>query len=927
MVDNAFWNGSDFWIGDHPLNYVDANGCRWMVHDVDGWWELPPPELSDDSRPYSDDGDYYTSGRYGARVITITGRILPPVLGGRSAVTDARDRLNDTLNSVRKPFVFVVDEPGHSKQANVQIVSKPDMTINDYKNHLEFTIQMKASDPRKYSKELHNIANTLSTSSTQGRAYPRNFYYSFGAITSDSVLHARNDGNYHSYGVLRVSGPVRNPRLYHVEQNKFLQINETIATDSFIDINLRTRTIKLNGKQFKRSALSTDSSWFTLGPGENSIRFTGTQHIPAVEGRQAARNLALNPSWEYGVVNTSNVLSTNLFHTPAPSSTVNMKLTSNNGTITGLARVTDTPIDVSTYVNRFTASSTSTTQHFKVNLHNGTIPVTQNSKYAYSFYIKSSVAVDVRPTLSWGTSPTAAEEGGTVRLKPNEWTRVSMIGSAGPSESTVTPSFLVLTGQTTGTFYLYGAMLEKSPYVNPYFDGSFTLKPRKYRWTGTAYNSTSQEYGDSFRVPAATRYGATTVPFNTVAWRQARNTIDETDNAGSVVGVKPNSPTENDNLTFVVPSSEPGASGEIIEVMSQGLEAGKVYTAMVDVVVPERMKGSYEEEYRKNLATNPTPSESFPTYWSSMGFGDPISLIKSDAPNGDHVRASVKNDTTIINGSGLAYSQSKESIPDSSIITMSGMVKSNREFPIQPVIRWYNGNALVRESYGEIVYTNTQQQWVTATVTANSPQVFTRFTMSFYVTNINEVSTWSSYDFLDAKSIFIIEGEQGGEFFDGNTPESDTETNLWDGAVNQSSSTQIVKVGGEDSLHEYARSLVFFSMDGPSIAEINTDTVVLDTAPNAPGEYQLKIEFTTPEGGFFSPMFVSLWNGSPSPSDVVYYDNFLIVEGSYEGRYFDGSHSYATWDGTTNLSTSTQQAVTEIPEAEALIQYRSAWIS
>lgn len=928
MADYTFWNGSDFWIGDHPLNYIDDNGCKWMVHDVDGWWELPPPEIPEDSRPYSDDGDYYTAGRYAPRIITITGRIIPPTTAGRAAVTDARDRLNSTLNSARKAFVFRVDEPGYSKQANVQISSKPDMTINDYKNHVEFTIQMKASDPRKYSSILHNIANTLNPSSQYGRQYPRAMYYTFGNTNSDNVLHARNDGNYHTYGTIRISGPVRNPRLYHVEQDKFLQINDTIATGSFVDINLRTRTIKVNGKQFKRSSLSTDSSWFTLSPGENSIRFTGTQHIAAVEGRQAAKNLALNPSWEYAVTSTSNVLTTNLITTPSPSSSVNMKLSSsNNGTMTGLSRVVDTPLGQNATVNQVTVNITDSSQDFRINVHSTAIPVESSKKYAYSVYIKSSMDLDIQPALFWSSATSVAETGGVTRIKADEWTRVSMVGSSGPSDTTVIPALLVLKGQMADKISLYGAMLEKSPYVSEYFDGSFTGRPRKYRWSGSAFNSPSQEYGDSFRVPSSTKYGATTTPFNAVTWRQLRNSVDDTDNTGNVAGVKPKTLGEGDNLSFVVPSSEPGGDSGIIEAMSQGLESGKTYTALVEVIVPEAMKGTYTETQSSNLATNPSPMEAFSSNWSSLGFSDPLTYVSSETANGDHVRVLLSSDDTQISGSGIVYSQDRGEVPTSQAVILSGMVRSNREFPIQPVVRWYNGTSLVRESFGELVYTNTEQQWVNAEVVATAPQVFTKLTLSFYVTNINQTSTWSPYDFFDAKSILIMEGDVSTGFFDGSTPNTDTEIHTWDGAVGRSTSTRIERTGGEDSLHEYARSLVFFTMSGPSIAEINPDSVVMDTAPNAPGEYQLRIEFTTPEDSFFTPMFVSLWNGSPSPSDIIYFDKFLIVEGTYEGNYFDGSMQYASWDGTTNLSTSTQQEVTEIPEAEALIQYRSAWIS
>lgn len=926
MADNAFWTGSDFWIGDLPLNYIDDNGCRWMVHDVDGWWELPPPELPDDSRPYSDDGDYYVSGRYAPRIITISGRVLPPASGGsRAAVTDARDRLNNTLNSVRRTFVFKVDEPGYSKQADVQIASKPEMTINDYKNHLEFSIQMKASDPRKYSSELHSIANTLFLGTKEGRMYPRAMYYRFNNPNGDNILNVINDGNYPTYGVIRLSGPITSPKLHHTEQNKFIQINDVLGIGEFVDINLRNRTVKMNGKQFKRSSITTTSSWFNLAPGENTLVFTGNQHIPPVEGKQYAVNQAINPSFESARTNSSNIIRTNLFHTPEPTSTQNMKLTSNNGQITNYGTASSNPTGGSVLrtVTRFTINPRNESYDFKINLHNGSLPVKKSTKYSYSFYIKSDTEVTVQPALYWSSTEPDWDPGGAVLLKPGEWQRVTMESESGPTDVHVTPSFLVWKGDDTEYFHLWGAQLEESPHVTPYFSGASTA-PNKYRWAGEAYNSVSYEYGDKYNL---TIYGSETVPFNSVAWKQARNTVDDSDNAGHVVGVSTQTGGHIENTSFIVPSSETGSGNNIIDVGSQGLESGKTYTAMAEIIVPEAMRGVYDEVSTINYSTNPTPLEDFSTNWKASREEDSLEFVSVDGANGDHVRIYVDDWETPINGTGIEYSQDAGEIPANSVITVSGMVKSNRQYPVQPVVRWYNGNTLMRETKGEIVQTTLDNQWVSAPVQTNTPYAFTRMTFTAQIVNINQASMWSRYDFFDMKSILIIEGEDETGFFDGNTPDSDTETYIWNNLVGRSTSTKLTLEGGEDSLHEYARSLVFFTMDGPSISEINTESVVMDQAPNAPGEYQLKIEFTTPDDSFFTPMFVSLWNGSPASSDLVYFDNFMIVEGSYEGKYFDGGSADASWNGTAHHSTSTQSEVEEVPEAEALIQYRSAWIS
>lgn len=938
MTDYSFWNESDFWIGDIPLNYIDENGCMWMIQDVDGWWELPPPEIPDDTRPYSDDGDYYVSGRYAARTVTIKGRIIPPVTANRQVVTDARDRLSSTLNSVRKTLVFKVMEPRYPKQANVQINSVPTMVINDYNNHVEFTIQFKASDPRKYSAEMHNISAQLAGKSEWGRRYPRQFYYTYGDVPPDGTIYANNNGDYHTYGVIRISGPVTNPSLLHVESNSTLKFNIVLGVDDYLDVNLRARTVRLNGKQFKRSSLTTDSTWFTLGPGENSIRFRGTQHIPAKESKESAINQALNPSFETGVSSTTNVINTNMVRTPRPGGSYNMEITkTGGGTIGSLTSSTSGgPTGINSYAT-VPINTISTTQSTILYLPSHTVK--PDFTYAWSVYVNPSTTVDISPVMVW-TGAQGTVRGGVVSAKAGEWTRLTMTSTAENSTVSGRPGIEILANQPTiagGSIGISGAFLEQSTLNSEFFDGATTNGATSYRWTGTAYRSTSTQYG--VKLEQFSTYGSSLVPFQSTVWRQTRASVDPTDNSGYVSAIKPNTADRTSNITFAVPSSQiTPDTGEaygdailsrIIDVGSQGLMPNTAYTAMVEVVVPDTFKGTYTETSTINYALSPTPDQSYESSWTSFGFAKPLSLQEHEPdPTNGYVRSQILDDITKIAPSGIRYKQNKGTIPEASTTQLSMIVRSNRIVPFEPIVRWYNGASLVRESRGPSVVPDEADQWVTLTVNATSPQVFTRLEFSVELTQAESDATWSVFDYLDARSLMIQSGDNiTSEFFDGYAPDTDTEVYSWEGPTGQSESKRVEKTGGEESLHEYARSLVYFSLKGDdsTISGIDPETVVFDKAPNAPGEYLLTIKFTTGTD-FLTNSFVSLWNGSPSTSDIIYFDRFAIIEGNYEGNYFDGSYTDARWAGTTNLSQSIQNEVVGVPEAEALIQYRSAWI-
>ena len=63
-------SAEDVIINDTPLNTInESDSVAWIVTDLDGWWGLPDVEVPDDPRPFSQDGSYYTTGRFAARSI------------------------------------------------------------------------------------------------------------------------------------------------------------------------------------------------------------------------------------------------------------------------------------------------------------------------------------------------------------------------------------------------------------------------------------------------------------------------------------------------------------------------------------------------------------------------------------------------------------------------------------------------------------------------------------------------------------------------------------------------------------------------------------------------------------------------------------------------------------------------------------------
>lgn len=109
------------------------------------------------------------------------------------------------------------------------------------------------------------------------------------------------------------------------------------------------------------------------------------------------------------------------------------------------------------------------------------------------------------------------------------------------------------------------------------------------------------------------------------------------------------------------------------------------------------------------------------------------------------------------------------------------------------------------------------------------------------------------------------------------------------------------------TLHTRARRIVAFT----SGAVTETPST---TAPNAAGVTQLSVTFTVPAGA--TGAWVRLYNGASAGNGDVWWDDFMLIEGTYTGDYFDGATpdpgplERYEWTGTANASTSVYQTRT-----------------
>jgi hypothetical protein len=141
----------DVILGNLVLNRIDTNPASstyntiWVCTDIEGWWEVPAPEVPNIPRGL-DDGSYDVRGRWLAREMTLRGTILPP---SKSVAPYARQELLSALDIVYKGvWLRVKEEPMRS--AYVRMVGKPTITNTNARGKIEFSIPLRAGDPIKY---------------------------------------------------------------------------------------------------------------------------------------------------------------------------------------------------------------------------------------------------------------------------------------------------------------------------------------------------------------------------------------------------------------------------------------------------------------------------------------------------------------------------------------------------------------------------------------------------------------------------------------------------------------------------------------------------------------------------------------------------------------------------------------------------------
>ena len=133
-------------------------------------------------------------------------------------------------------------------------------------------VRLDASDPRLYAFTEDSETDTLPTTGG-GMEFDETPPITFGAVSTGGLFTCTNAGTFTTWPVIKLTGPVTDPRVTNVTTGQTLELDLTVDAADHVVIDTGARTILLNGTASRYSSLTAGSDWWGLGPGDNELRY------------------------------------------------------------------------------------------------------------------------------------------------------------------------------------------------------------------------------------------------------------------------------------------------------------------------------------------------------------------------------------------------------------------------------------------------------------------------------------------------------------------------------------------------------------------------------------------------------------------------------------------------------------------------------
>jgi hypothetical protein len=481
---------------------------------------------------------------------------------------------------------------------------------------------------------------------------------------------------------------------------------------------------------------------------------------------------------------------------------------------------------------------------------------TPSTTYTFSGYVKGESGKSYRLNIEERTGLAGVGSTASANITANgSWQRVSVTRTFG---ATGVIARTWVQNATVGAHQMLidGAMLTVGAVTEPYFDGNSTANDTTFVWTGTADNSASTRACNALVVARTNLMPNPNFELNSTQWAAARlnRTLDSTTFLYGSQALKGtvNSTTAQQYLDH----------GSRVSVT-----AGLTYTASAYVFLPATNTGSRS-----------ITAQFFPHTGSAFLAGKSGTAVTIPTGQWSRIFVSAVMPATATSVMLRIIFTSTAALND--VIIIDGVMIEESS----AVGEYFDGNNLPS---GDYVY-----DWSGVVGLSASRQEVRQITGSSFSQNA-AAGMSRAWDSSRIRSLVVAPTRQNND-----SHIRFSISGLTSGVTYTAMAKCYLSAPLTGTLNARSRQLSAWN----STFTLNVGSI---TATNTAGIQDLRFTFTAND----TTMILALHNGASVNNGLVWFDDFALINGDYDGEFFDGnniSENYKTysWQGTPDASTS-----------------------
>lgn len=253
---------NDFQIHSNTLN------LGYVAQMMEGM-SFPGIRQTKYSRP-GEHGAIVSNVLYDGRLISITGMIFAETANQfqqrrrdfESAISLVRDSYSSPIPLTLK--MTTIDSLALQIDCHVQEFVMKDQEMNGQ----EYLLQLYAPDPAFLSQTEESFSITRGTGG--GAIYPFIYPQIYGSSVGGEVI-LTNSGSMETYPVIYLNGSLTSPIIQNTTLGRYISLDLTLNSTDQIIIDMMNRTIIKNGSEPVISTKTSDSLFWWLEKGDNTI--------------------------------------------------------------------------------------------------------------------------------------------------------------------------------------------------------------------------------------------------------------------------------------------------------------------------------------------------------------------------------------------------------------------------------------------------------------------------------------------------------------------------------------------------------------------------------------------------------------------------------------------------------------------------------